>query len=550
MAGFYLPRFLSRGYAVRRLAPVSGLERKMSGYIPTIDLSWFVAGIVGLVAGYYIRRGLAQAVQRDAESKRKEILEQARQEAEQLKKEEEVKVRQDLIERREEFEQEVRQTRQELRQTERRLEKREDSLDQKEEMVAKKERFLETAEKNLAENRKQLAEEESKIEELKERQKDELYRISGLSQQDAKDVLFQRIEQEVERDCEELIGEKLARAEEKADKEATRILVDALERCAADSATDTTTCTIELPKDDLKGRIIGREGRNIRAFEKATGVDVIVDDTPGVVVLSSFDSVRREAARVAMERLIADGRIHPGRIEEMTKEAWDEIQEIIAETGKETVYEMELSKVPEQIQELLGRLKFRTSFGQNVLQHSVEVGRLAGLMAGEMGLNVRLAKRCGLLHDIGKAMDHDHEGSHALLGAEEARRWGEDEVVVNAIEAHHEDVDAASLYAGLTLVGDTLSASRPGARRETLERYVKRLERLESVAQGHGGVDNAYAIQAGREVRVLVNSHKVNDKTAAKLSRDIASEVEEELQYPGEVVVTVIRESRYQETAH
>ncbi len=517
-----------------------------------IDIeAWlFLTSVSGLVVGYYLRRGLAKAVEENAEAKREEILAQAEKEAEQLSREMEVEARQELIERREDFEEEVKETRQELRQTERRLEKREDSLSQKEAEVEKKERHLETAEKNLEENRKQLAQRESEIEELKEQQKDELYRISGLSKEDARNILFERMEDEVERECEELIGEKLVQAEDKAEKEARRVLVDALERCAADAAIETTTCTVELPKDDLKGRIIGREGRNIRAFEKATGVDVIVDDTPGVVVLSSFDSVRREAARLAMERLIADGRIHPGRIEEMTDEAWDDIQEVIRETGKDAVYDMGLSKVPDQIRKLLGQLKFRTSFGQNVLQHSIEVGQMAGLMAGELDLDVRLAKRCGLLHDIGKALDHDQEGSHAVLGAEEAKRWGEDDIIVNAIEAHHEDVDSQSPYAGLILAADTLSASRPGARRETLERYVKRLENLENLAESQSGVQNAYAIQAGREIRVMVDSEKVNDKTAAKLSCDIASQVEGELQYPGEVQVTVIRESRYQETAH
>jgi ribonuclease Y len=518
--------------------------------IPQIDVIYFLVGIAGLVFGYYLRRALARSVQQDAERKRDDILRQANRDAEQIRKEKEVEARQELISRREEYEEEVRETRQELRQTERRLEKREDGLNKRQELIDKKERFLETAEKNLAENRRELAERESEVEEMKKQQKDELYRISGLSEDDARKVLFERIEQEVEQDCEEIIGARLARANEKAKEEARVILVDALQRCAAESATDATTCTIELPKDDLKGRIIGREGRNIRAFEKATGVDVIVDDTPGVVVLSSFDSVRREAARVAMERLIADGRIHPGRIEEMTQNAWEEIQEIITDTGKETAYEMGLSGISEQLQELVGRLKFRTSFGQNVLQHSVEVGRLAGLMAAELDMDAQLARRCGLLHDIGKALDHEQDGSHALIGGEEARRWGENDTVVNAIEAHHEDVDAESLYAGLILAADTLSASRPGARRETLEHYVKRLERLEKLAQAHGGVQNAYAIQAGREIRVLVNADRVNDKSAAKLSRDIAGEVEAELQYPGEVQVTVIRECRYQEVAH
>ncbi|MFP4029132.1 MAG: ribonuclease Y [Candidatus Brocadiia bacterium] len=509
-----------------------------------------LALVFGLVAGYFLRRALAIAVQQHAERRREEILGQAKREAEQLKKEIEVEGKEEVIALREDFEEEVQEIRGELRQTERRLEKREDSIEKKQELVAKKERYLETSEKNLAENRRKLAERENEVEELVQKQRQELHRISGLSQDDAKELLLERIEQDMEQDCVELIGSKVAQANEKADMEAQAILVEALERCAAESTSEATVSTVELPSDDMKGRIIGREGRNIRSFEQATGVDVIVDDTPGVVVLSSFDSVRRETARVAMERLVADGRIHPGRIEEMTEKASEEVQGIIRETGKEAAYDMGLPSIPDQLKELIGRLKFRTSFGQNVLQHSIEVGQLAGIMAAEVNLDPQIARRCGLLHDIGKAMDHEHEGSHAVIGAEEARRWGESEGVVNAIEAHHEDVEPTNLYAGLILAADTMSASRPGARRETLERYIKRLERLENLATSYGGVHTAYAIQAGREVRVLVNSDKVNDKTAAKLSRDIAREVQKELQYPGEVQITVIRESRYSEVAH
>ncbi|MFP4176359.1 MAG: ribonuclease Y [Planctomycetota bacterium] len=519
-------------------------------HIPPIDVSWFLAGVLGLVLGYYLRRSLAQAVRRDAESERERILSNAREQAEQVKERVEVEARQSLISRREDFEEEMKESRQELREAERRLDRREEKLNSREKEVDKKEQRLETAERNLEEHRRQLSNRESEIDDLIEEQKQELYRISGLSRDDARDILLSRMEDEVEHDCEELVGEKIREAEKRADKQARRILVNAMQRCAADSAVDTTTSTVELPDEDLKGRIIGREGRNIRAFEKATGVDVIVDDTPEVVVLSCFDGVRREAARVAMERLIADGRIHPRRIEEMTEEAWDEVDDIITQTGRDTAHDMGVSRLPDQLQELLGRLKFRTSYGQNVLQHSIEVGELAGMMAAELKLDTQLAKRSGLLHDIGKALDHDQTGSHAVIGAEEARCYDEDPVVVNAIEAHHEDVDAESIYAGLILAADTLSASRPGARRESLDRYVKRLEKLENVASRHGGVEDAYAIQAGREIRVMVDSQQVNDKTAAKLSHDIAGEVEEELQYPGEVEVIVIRESRFQEVAH
>lgn len=511
-----------------------------------------VAGalVIGVFAGYFFRVLIARLLQREAKKKRDEILQAAEEEAERRKREAELEAQQKIIERREKFENEVQETRNELRQTERRLDKREDSLDKKDELLSKKERYLETSEKNVAEKRRELAEKEKQLEDLIENQKEELYRVSGLSREEARNMILERIRQDVEEDSQEMVNQRLARAREEAEQKARDILVSAIERCSAASTSETTVCTIELPSDDLKGRIIGREGRNIRAFEKATGVDVIVDDTPGVVVLSGFDSIRREAARLSMERLIADGRIHPGRIEEVVSEAQKEVDSLIAETGKEICFNLGQGSVPNQLQELVGRLKFRTSFGQNALQHSVEVAELAGLMAGELDLNQDLARRSGLLHDIGKALDQEHEGSHAQLGAREARKRGEPPEVVNAIAAHHEDEDASSLYAGLIIAADTISASRPGARRETLERYVKRLERLENLATQHRGVDRAFAIQAGREVRIIVDPGKVNDKIAAKLSRDIAREIEDELQYPGEIMVTVIRETRHVETAH
>ena len=515
---------------------------------PTIDALLGVVG--GLAAGYFIRVYIASRIRRDAEKERDKILSQAMREAEQNAKEMAVQARQEVIELRERFEKEVQETRRELRQTERRLDKRDDGLEKKQELLSKKERFLETGETNLAESRRQLAERESELDRLTEQQKEELYRISGLSADDARQTLLQRLERDVERDCMEMVNAKLKRASERADDEARSIVVGALQRCAAESTSEATICAVELPNDEIKGRIIGREGRNIRCFEKATGVDVIVDDTPGVVVLSSFDSVRREAARLAMSRLIADGRIHPGRIEEVAAKAEDEVQHRIAKAGEEACYDMGVSGIADEIKELLGRLKFRTSYGQNVLQHSIEVGQLAGLMAGEFELDIELAKRCGLLHDIGKALDHDHEGSHARIGADEARRRGENPEVVNAIEAHHEETEASSLYAALVAAADAMSASRPGARRETLERYIKRLQRLESLATRQEGVQRAFAIQAGREIRVMVNADKVNDKSAAKLSRDIARDIEQELQYPGEIMVTVIRECRFSEVAH
>ncbi len=523
----------------------------MLAQAPYPEMALFLVGIVGgTVLGYFIRIALASAVHRDAERRRAEILDAARHEAIQRKRELEIEARQEIIELREKFEQEVQETRRELRQTERRLDKREDGLDKKHELLSKKERYLETAEKNVAETRRELVRREAELGRLTQQQTDELYHISGLSREDARQILLDRIKEKVERDCREMVNSRLLRASEAAEQKAREIVITALQRCAVDSTSEATVCTVALPNDDIKGRIIGREGRNIRSFEKATGVDVIVDDTPGMIVLSSFDSVRREAARMAMEKLIADGRIHPGRIEEAIRKASQDLQRIMSEAGREACYEMALSAIPGQLKTLLGRLKFRTSFGQNVLQHSREVSYLAGMMAGELNLDVQLAKRCGLLHDIGKALDQEHEGSHARLGAVEARRFDESDVVVNAIEAHHEETEATSFYAGLIIAADAMSAGRPGARRETLERYIKRLERLEGIASRHEGVQMAFAIQAGREIRVLINADKTNDKYAAKLARDIANEIEQELQYPGQIQVTVIRESRFSEVAH
>lgn len=515
---------------------------------PSVVLSFGL--VIGLAIGYFARRAIAKAVYGDAEKKRGEMLGHARQEAEQIRRELEVQAKQEIIELREKHEAEVQEVRRQLRQTERRLDRREDGQDKKQEALAKKEAYLETTEKNLAETRKGLTRHENEVQRLRQQQEEELYRISGLTLEGARQILLERIQQDVEHDCIEMINTKLARARETAEAQARSIVTDALQRCAAECTSEATVCSVELPNDDIKGRIIGREGRNIRSFEKVTGVDVIVDDTPGVIILSSFDSVRREAARLAMQRLIADGRIHPGRIEEVGQKAAEEVQRIIVETGKEACFEMGLSQIPDELKELVGRLKFRTSFGQNVLQHSEEVAHLAGLMASELRLDLQLAKRCGLLHDIGKALDQDLEGSHAHLGADYARRWGEDETVVNAIEAHHEETEPTSLYAGLIVAADAMSASRPGARRETLERYIKRLERLETLASRHEGVRRAFAIQAGREIRVLVDSDKVSDKGSAKLSRDIAKAIEQELQYPGDIQVTVIRESRFTEVAH
>lgn len=521
----------------------------MLAQIPPV-VGIIVVGAGGVFVGYLFHIVVAKMMSRDASKEKNRILHEARQQAETQAKEIELQAKQEIIQRRETFENEVQETRRELRQTERRLDKREDALDEKDEILAKKERYLDTGEKNLAENRRQLAAQDKEVHDIIERQREQLYRISSLTREEAKNQLLESLLEEAEKDCEKIVNQKIARAQERGEDESRRIIVDTIQRCAAETTSHATVTAIELPNDELKGRIIGREGRNIRSFEKATGVDVIVDDTPGVVVLSSFDSVRREVARLAMHRLVSDGRIHPGRIEEVVSSATKEVEQTITRTGKETCYDLGLPSIPNPLKDLIGRLKFRTSFGQNVLQHSIEVCNLAGLIAAEVGLDVDLARRCGLLHDIGKALDQDHEGSHAQLGAERAKHHNERAQVVNAIAAHHEDEAPTSLYAGLIIAADTMSASRPGARRETLERYVKRLQRLENLANQHSGVDRAFAIHAGRELRVLVDCSKVSDKNAEKMCRDIANDVQEELQYPGDIVVTVIRESRFTETAH
>jgi len=504
----------------------------------------------GCIIGYVLRRILVQISKKEAERSSAQIIDDAKHESERIVRETELMAKQEWLQKREEFERETQQSRQEHRQMERRLEKKEDALERKQDLLEKKERYLETTEKNISEKRRTLAVKEQELEELVSREKEELHRISALSEGEARNILLERLKSNVERDCADMINRRISRAAEEADEKARTLVVDAIQRCAVESTSETTVCSIELPNDEIKGRIIGREGRNIRAFEKATGIDVIVDDTPGVVVLSGFDSVRREVGRIAMERLVADGRIHPARIEEMAVKVTKEVDNVIAETGRKVCYDVNIGNVPSQIRNLLGRLKYRTSFGQNVLEHSMQVCHLAGMMAGELSLDVTLARRCGLLHDIGKAMDHEIEGSHAQIGADFARRCNEPPLVVNSIAAHHEEVPAESLYAGLVLAADAISASRPGARRETLERYIKRLQKLESIAVGHDGVEGAFAIQAGREVRVLVNADKVNDKLSGKLARDIAHQVEQELSYPGEVTVTVIRETRFVEKAH
>jgi ribonuclease Y len=472
------------------------------------------------------------------------LIEDAKREAERINKEADVAMKEELYSRREALERETQETRQELRQSEKRLSKKDDNLERKLEIITKKERFLETQQASLAAKGKEIEEKHKQLESVLEEEKEALLRISNLSRDEAEKLLLNRLEKELEQKCAELIATHTQKAKETVTQTAAALISTAIQRCAAEQVAENVVSSIELPNDEMKGRIIGREGRNIRAFEKATGIDVIVDDTPGIIVLSGFDSIRREIARMTMEKLIVDGRIHPARIEDVAEETKKELEQIIQETGKQVCFEFGFHNMHPEIIRLLGRLKYRTSFGQNQLAHSIEVANLMGIIAGELQLDVHLAKRCGLLHDIGKAIGPEMEGGHALAGADIARRHEEKPVVVNAIASHHEEVPAESAYGVLVSAADAISASRPGARRETLEKYIKRLERLESLATSFSGVKSAYAIQAGREVRVIVNPDKVNDKLAAKISYDIAREIEEELEYPGEVTVTVIRETR------
>ena len=449
-----------------------------------------------------------------------------------------------MYKRKEGFEKETQETRQELRQLEKRLSKREDNLERKIDILTKKEKYVESMASNLSNKESDVNKKSLQLDDLIQEEKHALYKASGLSAEAAEKLLLSRLDKELELECASLIEKHTNKAKEEAEKKAISIVGTAIQRCTANNTIDNVVSTIELPGDEMKGRIIGREGRNIRAFEKATGIDVIVDDTPGIIVLSGFDGVRREVARLAMKKLIVDGRIHPARIEEVVQETEKDIEQIIMETGKQTSFELGMHDLHPEIIKLIGRLRYRTSYGQNQLQHSIEVSNLAGVLAGELKLDEQIAKRCGLLHDIGKALSADVEGTHALVGAEFAKRYDEKPEVINAIASHHEEVPSETVYSVLINAADAISASRPGARRESLEKYVKRLEKLESVAMSFSGVESAYAIQAGREVRVIVHPDKVSDKIASKICYDIAKNVEDELEYPGEVTVTVIREKR------
>lgn len=513
-----------------------------------------LAAVLGLAVGglvtYWLVRRHDKRSLNSAQHRAQELLDNARKESDNLYKEAELKAKDELFRQKEEFNKEAEQTRNELREQERRLEKREDSLDHRQQVLQKKERALQHSERKLHEKREQLDQRLSETETLVTQQTQKLHEICNLNKDQAEGLLLERVEKQLT----DQIAAKIHKHDEylrsSCEKMARDILATSIQRYAAEHTAETTVSTVDIPSDDMKGRIIGREGRNIRTFEKITGVDVIVDDTPGVVIVSAFDNVRREVAKIALNRLIQDGRIHPSRIEEVVKEIQEEMERHIMESGRLACQSANIGPLHEKLIQLLGRLKFRTSYSQNVLQHSLEVAHLCGLMADELGLNGTLARRCGLLHDVGKAADHEMEGGHPKIGADLARRYGEtSKEVLHAIAGHHDDVTIDHIYTVLVAAADAISAARPGARRETLEKYVKRLEELEALAHGFPGVEQAYAIQAGRELRVIANASSLNDAEATKLSRDIADSIEQQLNYPGEIKVTVVRETRSVEFA-
>ena len=511
------------------------------------------AGLVGLILGVVCGFGglliYTKLRVRTARDQAESIVLEGKRKADDIVKEAELHVKEEALRRREVIDAEAEEARKGFREQEKRLEKRADLLDQKLEFINKKERDFESVQRYLAEQQEDLSKRNVEVRQALVDQREMLNRIAQMGQEEARELLLRRLTEELSHEVGGLILKHEQMLKETTVAKAKEILATAIQRYAAGHTAETTVSTVDIPTDDMKGRIIGREGRNIRAFEKATGVDVIVDDTPGIVIVSGFDNIRRETAKLALEKLIQDGRIHPTRIEEVVAETQEEMERHIRQVGRVAAQEANVPGLHDKLLDYLGRLKFRTSYSQNVLQHSIEVAYLTGLLAEEIGLNGPLARRCGLLHDIGKAADHEMEGGHPAIGADLTKRYGESKEVVHAALGHHDDLRTDTPYTVLVAAADAISASRPGARRETLDKYVRRLEDLEALACGFPGVEQAYAIQAGREIRVIADSHRLGDEAAAKLCRDIAKAVQEHLTYPGEVKVTVLRETRSVEFA-
>ena len=497
--------------------------------------------IVAAVVSHFVTvsnlRKNAESKIGNAESRAREIIDDAVKTAEAKKKESLLEIKEESIKTKNELEKETKERRAELQRYEKRVLSKEESLDKKSDAIERREAAFTAKEEHLRQR-------EAKVEELSKQRVQELERISGLTSEQAKEYLLKTVEDDVKHDTAKMIKEMEAQAKEEADKKAKEYVVTAIQRCAADHVAETTISVVQLPNDEMKGRIIGREGRNIRTLETLTGVELIIDDTPEAVVLSGFDPIRREVARIALEKLIVDGRIHPARIEEMVEKAQKEVDAIIREEGEAAALEVGVHGIQPELIKLLGRMKFRTSYGQNALKHSIEVAQLSGLLAGEIGLDVRLAKRAGLLHDIGKSIDHDVEGSHIQIGVDLCRKYKESATVINAVESHHGDVEPETLIACVVQAADTISAARPGARRETIETYTNRLKQLEDISNQFKGVEKSFAIQAGREIRIMVVPEQVSDADMVLLARDISKQIEYELEYPGQIKVNVIRESR------
>ena len=508
----------------------------MSPIISALIAAVIVAPITWLAAVAYRKKSYESKIG-SAEEKSREIIDEALKVAETKKKEALLEAKEENLKAKNELEKETRERRAEIQRYERRVLSKEENLDKKAEAMERKESSLASREDSL---KKRTAE----VEELFAKEQEELEKISGLTSDQAKEYLLKSVEADVKHDTAKLIKELETRAKEEADKKAKEYVVTAIQRCAADHVAETTVSVVQLPSDEMKGRIIGREGRNIRTLETMTGVELIIDDTPEAVVLSGFDPVRREVARIALERLIVDGRIHPARIEEMVEKAQKEVENMMREEGEAAALEVGIHGIHPELVKLLGKMKFRTSYGQNALKHSIEVAQLSGLLASEIGVDVRLAKRAGLLHDIGKSVDHEMEGSHVQLGSELCKKYKESATVINAVESHHGDVEPTSLISCIVQAADTISAARPGARRETLETYTNRLKQLEEITNSFKGVDKSFAIQAGREVRIMVVPEQVSDDDMVLMAREISKKVESELEYPGQIKVNVIRESR------
>ena len=514
----------------------------MDVIIATAIIAAVVGLAIGIVAGYFTRKNISEAKIGEADSLAKNIIDQANKDAETIKKEKLLEAKEEIHKFRNDAEKENRERRSELQKYERRVIQKEESLD-------RKQQSMENKESNLNQKLRAVDEKQKEVEAIKVKQLEKLEDISGITSEKAKDIILSNAEKEVRHEMSIMIKEIETQAKEDAEKKSREIIGYAIQKCAADHVAETTVTVVNLPNDEMKGRIIGREGRNIRTLETLTGIDLIIDDTPEAVILSGFDPIRREIARIALEKLISDGRIHPARIEEMVEKAKKEVENIIKEYGEQAIFETGVHSLHPELVKLLGRLNYRTSYGQNVLKHSIEVAHIAGIMAAEIGADIKLAKRAGLLHDIGKAVDHEMEGTHVEIGMDLLRRYKESKDVIHAMSTHHGDYEPQTVEAVLVTAADAISAARPGARRETLEAYIKRLEKLEEIANSYDGVDKSYAIQAGREIRIMVKPEKINDEEIHLLARDITKKIEDELEYPGQIKVSIIRETRAVEYA-